>query len=105
MIAAIVHMGGATGLDERVAGPVDAIDGAVVAIVGALPRAVRQSGYRGPRLGGLRADRQPRRGRHLVLVWLAGAMGPRTLHFRNPTADKFRTALLRQVTLMLGRAG
>lgn len=41
----------------------------------------------------------------LLLVWLAGAMVPRTLHFRNPTADKFRTALLRQVTLMLGRAG
>jgi AcrR family transcriptional regulator len=40
----------------------------------------------------------------LLLVWLAGAMVPRTLRFPSPTADGFRTALLRQVTLMLGRA-
>lgn len=41
----------------------------------------------------------------MLLVWLAGAMVPRTLHLPSPTADGFRTALLRQVTLMLGRAG
>jgi AcrR family transcriptional regulator len=41
----------------------------------------------------------------MLLVWLAGAMVPRTLHFKSPTADGFRTALLRQATLMLGRTG
>lgn len=41
----------------------------------------------------------------LLLIWLAGAMVPRTLHFPSPTADGLRNALLRQVTLMLGRAG
>jgi AcrR family transcriptional regulator len=41
----------------------------------------------------------------LLLVWLAGAMIPRTLHFPTPSADRLRTALLRQVTLMLGRKG
>lgn len=41
----------------------------------------------------------------LLMVWLAGAMVPRTLHFSSPTADGFRNALLRQVTMMLGRTG
>ncbi|OBJ84502.1 hypothetical protein BST16_18415 [Mycobacterium asiaticum DSM 44297] len=41
----------------------------------------------------------------LLLIWLAGAMVPRTLQFPAPSADGFRTALLRQVTSMLGRAG
>jgi hypothetical protein len=41
----------------------------------------------------------------LLLAALAGAMVPRTLHFPNPSADRFRTALLRQIALMLGRTG
>lgn len=40
-----------------------------------------------------------------VLISLVGAMVPRVLHFPSPTADGFRTALLRQVALMLGRPG
>lgn len=39
----------------------------------------------------------------LLLIWLAGAMVPRTLHFQKPSSDGFRTALLRQVSQMLGR--
>lgn len=41
----------------------------------------------------------------LLLVWLAGAMVPRTLRFAQPSSDGFRTALLRQVSWMLGREG
>lgn len=39
----------------------------------------------------------------LLLLALAGGMVPRTLRFPSPSADGFRTALLRQVTVMLGR--
>jgi AcrR family transcriptional regulator len=41
----------------------------------------------------------------LLLAALSGAMIPRVLKFPNPSASRFRTALLRQVALMLGREG
>ncbi|OBJ47987.1 TetR/AcrR family transcriptional regulator [Mycobacterium sp. 1423905.2] len=41
----------------------------------------------------------------ILLRSLAGAMIPRTLHFPAPSADGFRTALLRHVATMLGREG
>jgi AcrR family transcriptional regulator len=41
----------------------------------------------------------------LLLPLLVGAMVPRVLQFPAPTADRFRTALLRQVSQMLGRSG
>jgi AcrR family transcriptional regulator len=40
----------------------------------------------------------------LLLTTLAGAMVPRVLDFPSPSADRFRTALLRQTAEMLGRA-
>ncbi len=40
----------------------------------------------------------------LLLASLAGAMIPRVLEFPNPSADGFRTALLRQTAETLGRA-
>jgi AcrR family transcriptional regulator len=41
----------------------------------------------------------------LLLAALGGAMIPRVLKFPNPSADRFRTTLLRQVASMLGREG
>lgn len=41
----------------------------------------------------------------LLLLSLAGAMVPRTLDFPTPSADRFRTALLRHVATMLRREG
>ncbi|WP_186272169.1 TetR/AcrR family transcriptional regulator [Mycobacterium kubicae] len=41
----------------------------------------------------------------LLLLSLAGAMIPRTLDFPTPSADGFRTALLRHVATMLRREG
>jgi hypothetical protein len=38
----------------------------------------------------------------LLLAALGGAMIPRVLRFPNPSADRFRTTLLRQVASMLG---
>ena len=40
-----------------------------------------------------------------LLATLAGAMVPRVLRFPAPTADQFRTGLLRQLAHMLGRTG
>jgi AcrR family transcriptional regulator len=40
----------------------------------------------------------------VLLASLAGAMFPRVLHFSNPSADRFRTALLRQTAAAVGRA-
>jgi AcrR family transcriptional regulator len=40
----------------------------------------------------------------LLLASLAGAMIPRVLDFAEPSADRFRKALLRQTAHMLGRA-
>lgn len=41
----------------------------------------------------------------LLFAALVGAMIPRVLRFPGPSADRFRTALLRQVAEMLGRPG
>jgi AcrR family transcriptional regulator len=41
----------------------------------------------------------------LLFATLVGAMVPRVLRFPSPSADRFRTALLRQVAEMLGRPG
>jgi AcrR family transcriptional regulator len=41
----------------------------------------------------------------LLFATLVGAMVPRVLRFPRPSADRFRTALLRQVAEMLGRPG
>jgi AcrR family transcriptional regulator len=41
----------------------------------------------------------------LLFATLVGAMIPRVLRFPSPSADRFRTALLRQVGEMLGRPG
>jgi AcrR family transcriptional regulator len=41
----------------------------------------------------------------LLFATIAGAMIPRVLHFPSPSADRFRTALLRQAACMLGRPG
>jgi AcrR family transcriptional regulator len=41
----------------------------------------------------------------LLFATLVGAMIPRALRFPAPSADRFRTALLRQVAEMLGRPG
>ncbi|GLE52570.1 hypothetical protein ATCCBAA256_21330 [Mycobacterium montefiorense] len=41
----------------------------------------------------------------LLLATLAGAMIPRVLRFPSTSADRFRTALLRQLAGMLGRTG
>jgi AcrR family transcriptional regulator len=41
----------------------------------------------------------------LLLAALGGAMFPRVLRFAAPSADGFRTTLLRQVAAMLGRDG
>jgi AcrR family transcriptional regulator len=41
----------------------------------------------------------------LLFATIAGAMIPRVLRFPSPSADRFRTALLRQVACMLGRSG
>jgi AcrR family transcriptional regulator len=40
----------------------------------------------------------------LLFAGLVGAMIPRVLHLPGHSADRFRAALLRQLTLMLGRA-
>lgn len=41
----------------------------------------------------------------LLFATLVGAMVPRVLRFPSPSADRFRTALLRQMAQMLGRPG
>jgi AcrR family transcriptional regulator len=41
----------------------------------------------------------------LLFATLVGAMIPRVLRFAGPSADRFRTALLRQLAEMLGRPG
>jgi AcrR family transcriptional regulator len=41
----------------------------------------------------------------LLFATIAGAMIPRVLRFPSPSADRFRTALLRQAACMLGRSG
>ncbi|WP_165839765.1 TetR/AcrR family transcriptional regulator [Mycobacterium montefiorense] len=41
----------------------------------------------------------------LLFATLVGAMIPRVLRFPSPSADRFRTALLRQLAAMLGRTG
>jgi AcrR family transcriptional regulator len=41
----------------------------------------------------------------LLFGTLVGAMIPRVLRFAGPSADRFRTALLRQIAEMLGRPG
>lgn len=41
----------------------------------------------------------------LLFATLVGGMVPRVLRFPSPTADRFRTALLRQLAQMLGRPG